>query len=58
MADANDPRGVGGSVPDDDDEFEEEPEASLTKLINTNNELIQGLRKKLARAKKRMMEGS
>ena len=61
MADANDPRGLGSGVPDDpmdDEDLEEEPEVSLTKLINTNNELIQGLKQKLARARKRMMEGS
>lgn len=61
MADENDARELRGGVPDDamgDDDFEEEPEVSLTKLIHTNNELIQGLKQKLARAKKRMMEGS
>ena len=41
----------------DEEEDEEEPEVSLTQLINTNTEMIQGLKKQLAKAKKRMMEG-
>ena len=59
MADAIDPRDIRPDGHEgEDDEYEEEPEISLTKLINANNEMIQGLKQQLARAKKRMMEGT
>ena len=58
MADAKSPRDARGDAADEHEEIEEEPELSLTKLINRNNELIQGLKQQLARAKRKMTEGA